>query len=99
MMTPMMLGIAASSRAQIRPTIRFSSALIERAEIELAMKPVGVASDVFLHSDHQDLLIERDARHVDHCNVDELLGEILVDLGVRSEPRGVRSEEHTSELQ
>ena len=51
----------------------FRSALLELAEIQLPVEPVGVALDILLHPDDQDLLVEGNTRNIVHRDVDDCL--------------------------
>src|SRR5260370_10643926 len=75
--TPIRLGIANINRLPVMVSM-VALRLHQRAIIEATMEPVLIARDVLLHRDVDVGLIQRNARNICECQVDETLHILLV---------------------
>src|SRR5262249_55622648 len=93
MMTPMILGTAPASRRPIMVSAAkcriddAASLFAELAKIKLAVKPVLIPGDIFLHSNIQIGLIERHAWHLVRSDGNEITHQALMPSGVGGEAR------------
>src|SRR5215471_8469075 len=89
----MMLGTAPASRRPIMvsaATCRMDDAaslFAKLAKVKLAVKPVLIPSDIFLHGDIQVGLIERHAWHLVRSDGNEITHQLLIPGGVGGEAR------------